>query len=257
MASGKHQKKTTKKKHPLGLILLLAAVAAIVVAAILLLSGREETPVAIMSTEPVESAQPEVQEEESLELGLALANGLILEKVGSYTGAYVEDGTSEVISGVMMAMVTNFGEQDVQYAEITLTYGEGDDAETRHFSVSDLPAGATAVLLEKNREQPIQGRPDAAAAENVAVYMTPMSLNEDVIEVTGLDGILNIRNISEEDITGEIRVHYKYKIDDVFYGGIAFRVTLEGGLEQGEIRQLMAGHYDPENCEILFVEYAP
>ena len=51
--------------------------------------------------------------------------------------------------------------------------------------------------------------------------------------------------------------HYKNKIGDTYYGGIAYRVKVEGGLKAGEIRQVMTSHYNPDNCSIVAIELIP
>ena len=76
---------------------------------------------------------------------------------------------------------------------------------------------------------------------------------EDRIQVGGLEGALNIENISEEDIPGNIVIYYKNVAGDVFYGGITYRVTIEGGLKADEIRQVMSAHFNADNSEIVMV----
>ena len=89
--------------------------------------------------------------------------------------------------------------------------------------------------------------------ENVAVFDEPMDLMADTIRISGMDGMLNVENISDRDITGQIYIYYKYASADTFYGGITFRVPVEGGLKAGELRQVPAGHYSPEGCTLVQV----
>ena len=84
-----------------------------------------------------------------------------------------------------------------------------------------------------------------------------MSIHADVLKLQGLDGALNITNISGEDITGDIVIYYKNSSSDMYYGGITYRVRLEGGLKDGEIRQIMSDHYSTSGSEVLFVTYTP
>ena len=48
-------------------------------------------------------------------------------------------------------------------------------------------------------------------------------------------------------------VYYKNSAEDVFYGGITYRARIEGGLQKGEIRQIMAGHCSKNGSTIMFV----
>ena len=205
---------------------------------------------AVPETE-ITTAPPASDEEPEEMQAMNLGYGLWLEDVGSYTGAYMEDGSNEVVSGVLMAQVVNTSEDALQYAKISVAYAD----KTYDFEVSDLPAGACAILLEKNRQEKPEGIPVSALSENVVFFENGMSAHEDIFEVSGMDGALNVRNISETDIAGDIYVHYKYRTQDIYYGGIAFRVKIEGGIKAGEVRQVMTGHYNPDNCEIVMIEY--
>ncbi len=197
-------------------------------------------------TDPTEDIQINVDPETEFDLG----RGLMITDVGSYTGVYMEDGSDEIVSRVLMAVVTNTSEQDLEYAEITLN---GGDKEAK-FTVSTLPAGASAVLLEKNRMAfPGEDVFTGAQTQLVSFFDVPMSLHEDMLKLQGLDGALNITNISDSDITGDIVIYYKNSSADMYYGGITYRVRLEGGLKAGEIRQIMSDHYSASGSEVLFV----
>lgn len=179
-----------------------------------------------------------------------LGYGVHLERVGSYTGTYMEDGSDQMVSGVMMIRVTNTGEDDIQLMNIQVAYTD----KVYNFMLTNLPAGGTAVLLELDRAPMPEGTPISATVDNVTLFSEPMEADLSVYEISGQDGALNVKNISGADIGGNVYVYYKYKIQDVYYGGITFRVTIEGGLASGELRQIMTSHYNPDNCEIVMVE---
>lgn len=254
---GKYIKKK-ERKNPLVTVFLLVVLAAAVAAVIWWIRNEQPAPDTGASnpSETVGNAAASEPEKETLKLdavepvSINLGHGLILEDVGSYTGAYMEDGSNEIVSGVMMALVTNTAENDLQYAKIAVS----DGAQTFDFEVSDLPAGASVVLLEKNRQAMPAQTPTSATAENVVFFAEPMSAKADFFEISGMEGALNIRNVSDSDITGDIYIHYKYRSQDVYYGGIAFRAKVEGGLKAGEIRQIMTGHFN-DTCEVLLIEY--
>lgn len=52
--------------------------------------------------------------------GVDIGNDLEIVSTGRYAGLFVEDGTDETVSDVFCIRVKNTGEQDVQYAHITL-----------------------------------------------------------------------------------------------------------------------------------------
>ena len=195
------------------------------------------------TTEPALKVQTEHMEN-------YLGKGLTLLEVGKYTGIYMEDGTDEVVSDVLMLIVSNDGDQDIQYAEITISTSGGD----AKFSLSTLPVGEKIVLLEQNRMiWSADEDYSNVKAKNIAVFSEPVTLCAEQLEFQTLDGVINITNISGEDITGDITVYYKNAATDLLYGGITYRIRLEGGLKPDEIRQIMASHFTRSGSRIMFV----
>lgn len=182
------------------------------------------------------------------EVTIDLGYGMTVTDIGSYTGAYVEDGSNEVVSGVLMAVVTNNGTQTVQYAQFQLTDGEN----TAAFSLSTLPPGESVVVLAQKRMAYTAGMTQATV-QNVALFQAEPTLCQDKIKIQALDGALNITNISGEDITGIVVVYYKNSSADMLYGGITYRVVISGGMKAGEIRQLTAAHFSTFGSRIMFV----
>ena len=80
--------------------------------------------------------------------GVAIGNDLEIVSTGRYAGLFVEDGTDETVSDVFCIRVKNTGEQDVQYAHITLSRS----GESYAFDISTLPAGQTVQALELSRQ---------------------------------------------------------------------------------------------------------
>ena len=269
--------KYTKKKKKTGfhgivlvVVLVLAGIAALWIAALsqeedtlplpettqppetqVTQSSAEQTTLATElpeTTVPAETDEP-VRVEESIP-AMDLGHGVYVEQVKNYTGTYMEDGSDEIVSNVMMILVTNTGDSDVQLMNIELNY----PGETCYFKLTNLPAGASAVLLEQNRAPMPEGNPVSAVAVNTALFQTAMNADFSVYEISGASGALNVKNISGQDISGNIYVYYKYKTQDLFYGGITFRVEIKDGLKSGEIRQIMTSHYNPDTCEIVMIE---
>ena len=263
--SGKYAKKKNNRGVGLAVILILAALAAAVA---VMISGRDMIPI---STEPVSTTAPtgdqtetptqeseqEVTEEPTekpTELprpdGIDLGHGLVITDVGSYSGKFMEDGSDEQVNDVLMIVVYNYGVEAIQYAEIGLTVGD----QTANFVMSTLPVGERMMILESGRmAYDADAACTAARAQSVAKFTTPMSLCEDHLQIQTLDGVVNVTNISDSDIDGDIFIYYKNSAADVYYGGITYRMRLEGGMKAGEIRQLMASHFSEAGSTIMFV----
>lgn len=176
--------------------------------------------------------------------------GLQVVKVGSYSGLFLEDGSNDVLSRILMIIVKNNGDRTVQYAEIEMTDGET----TAYFSLSTLPPGESVVLLEKNRMSYADGKDlTEATMKNVALYQQEPTLCEDLLKIQELNGFLNVTNISGEDIDGDIVIYYKNAASDLLYGGITYRITIKGGLVKDELRQIAAKHFTPKGSRIMWV----
>lgn len=252
----KYVKKKKTRKTGLVIALVLLVILVILVLALGLRKpdeGSAAAPSAATNVPETISGESELQAaapaETPEQTEYELERGMVLLEVGSYTGIYMEDGTDEVVTNVLMLVVSNEGEQDIQYAEFTVPTANGD----ARFSLSTLPVGEKIVLLEQNR---MPWSDDEAYSnvitENVAVFSEPMSLCENQLKLQTLDGVMNITNISGEDITGDIVIYYKNAAVDLLYGGITYRIRLEGGLQAGEIRQIMASHFTQSGSRIMF-----
>lgn len=194
----------------------------------------------------------DVQVGELSEVSMSIDRYMEIKNIGSYTGIYMEDGTDEIASGILMIVVKNTSEQDIQYAEIDLMLG----SETAKFKVSTLPAGKSVVLLDQNRMKysaEMDGREVTASSNHVAIAEQLLDLHEDKLKIQVLDGVINVTNISGEDISGEISVYYKNRADDIYYGGITYVAKLRNGIKNGEIQQIMASHFNQPGSEIMFV----
>ena len=250
--SEKKQNSNKKKKSRLTLNLRIVLFLGVFVIAAMLLIHHKKSETA--AQHPVVQDEP-VQIQQSEKIGVKLGNGLEILDVGGYTGAYVEDGTDEIVSGILMLKVINNGTSTVEYASITMEV----NGKTAEFAVSTLKPGATVVLLEKNRmvyDKNANYLDGELACENLSVFREPLNLYEDKIAVQVLDGAINVTNISQEDIPGRISIYYKNAAAGVYYGGITYRVTLENGLKAGEIRQMTAKHFSDTGSEIMFLTIA-
>ena len=126
----------------------------------------------------------------------------------------------------------------------------------REYGVTSIELGAQScnnAVLEKNRRTYSDERHLSVEMADVVKFEDNMDVFPDRYEITGLDGALNVKNISTSDISGDLYVYYKYFSQDQLYGGITFRAKIPGGVKAGEIRQISAGHFNPDNCIVLAV----
>jgi hypothetical protein len=163
----------------------------------------------------------------------------------------MEDGSDEVVSGILMIVVSNTTDTTLQYGKISLKAGETDAI----FELTTLPAGKSAVLLEKSRlayDKTILYTD--AKAENTAYFQQEPSLMADTVKLQFLDGVINVTNISDKDIDGEIVIYYKNAASDLFYGGITYRSRVAGGLKAGQTQQIAGAHASKTGSAAMFVQ---
>ena len=179
-----------------------------------------------------------------------LGDGVEIVGLISYTGAFMEDRTDEVVTDVLGILVKNTGDEYIQTMDITLTAGETQ----AQFSLSTLFPGDTIVVLEKNRmaysTAPVF---EQASTSAVARFAEHPGMCEQQLEIQCLNGVINITNISQQDIAGDICIYYKNYVDGLYYGGITYRIRIEGGLPAGRIHQGTAAHFSPQNSTVVFV----
>ncbi len=142
---------------------------------------------------------------------------LKLVAVYDYSGYYIEDGTEDAIDSVAVLEVTNLSDAAIEYATITLIA----EAESLHFTVSLLPAGQTALVMEADRKSCkdsavfTYGGSEISSLESLDMCQGQVSITTDS------SGAVTVTNVSTTDIS-ELRLFYKNRLDTGEYvGGIA------------------------------------
>lgn len=177
---------------------------------------------------------------------------LVVSDLGAYSGNYMEDGSDALISNVLMLVVKNTSDKAVEYAEISV---DADFAYAK-FTVSALPAGESAVVLESaqmvydpNTEYSLDGIVASYYEDN------SFTLHPELFDITGAEGEISVKNISDKSISGPVYVYYKLVKDGFFLGGITYRAVIEDGISAGETAAAQANHYSDEHARLLFVSY--
>ena len=259
--SGKYERKNKKSGKPFWLILLAAVLLfAAVAAGVIFLTGEDlpEEPVQ-PSTMPAETDQipqeseetavPEETEEEPYLL--AVDSSIRVLEIGSYTGAYMEDGSDDAVENILQITVKNMGSEPLQYSKFRLISDSGEEA---LFEMTTLFPGEKMTVLEANRktfDETVEY--SSVKSENLAYFQYEPSLQEDKLQIQPLDGGFNIKNISDEDISGKIVIYFKDYSDGRYVGGITYSGTIQGGMKAGEIRQIMTSNFTAEGTKVVFI----
>lgn len=184
-------------------------------------------------TEPTETTEPEP------------VRTLSVIEVAGYTGYFVEDGSDEIVENVACILVENTTEEYLDYGLITANFGEKEYT----FTVTGLPGGSSAWVLETNRGTADAGDTYAYVGETISPLRQVVT-QDDRVTVELKEGIIAVTNVSEKDLPS-VRVYYKSLLDDgVLLGGITYTVLAEG-LKAGESRELTAGHCLPQGSVVV------
>ena len=190
--------------------------------------------------------EPGQEQEESVELPYSISGtDLTVDKITSYDGIFIEDGSDEETTGVTAIVLTNQGDMDVEYAEITARQSD----QVLSFKASAIPAGATVVVLEANGT----AWSDQAVTQiyGSATDGSEFGMSEDAVQIQDNgDNSITVTNLSGEDIP-RVRFFDKYKMDeDTFVGGIAYVAKLTD-LGEGESQTVRPSHYVSGSSEVL------
>lgn len=233
-----------KKKFVGALILAILLLVVLIVKFPLETITETEGEKESISNKEISSAQIESNVEQEINLG----SNVYVTGVDTYIGAYVEDGSDEFVENIMMLTLENKGEEYIQFATVTLN-------NNYIFEITTLFPGEKVLVLEKNRaEYQADFGIESAEISNVALFAECPSMNEDVLKITGEDGMITITNVSGEKFAGG-KVFYKNVLDDGYLGGITYAGTIPE-LEADEMVKLSAKHFVNDSSEFVFVTYA-
>ena len=138
-----------------------------------------------------------------------------------------------------------------RYAHITLSRS----GERYAFDISTLPAGQTVQALELSRQAPPDEPEELTAAVSLyAVFSEPLSLHEDLFDITTEQNTITVTNRGDSAVS-QVYVYYKNASGDLLLGGITYRAGLTD-LGPGETQSCYAGHFS-DGSRLLFVTYAP
>ena len=181
-----------------------------------------------------------------------LGSGVVIRSVSRDSGPFVEDGSVQEVADVLQMTVSNTSEKDIQFLRIKAENGDN----TAYFDITTLPAGGTVKVQESSAmEYPNWIEECTYSIENLAFFREDRSLYPDMFTVTAQDGWISVENHSSQDITSDIYVYFKNMDDDVFSGGITYRVKFSGGIPAGETAEEQSIHYLSDKSKIMYLTY--
>lgn len=176
---------------------------------------------------------------------------LVVESIGSYTGNFLEDGSDTPIVDVAAMLVTNNSSQMLQVGQIDFKV---NDSETATFLISNLPAGTSVLVLEKNGRT-YNSKEDYSYGNVTSAYMDSASTHSDKFDISMEDGKVILKNKTDKTYS-KIYVYYKYvQIGGAYKGGITYRTLLEN-VASGATAEAVASHMNPSSSRVVDIRYA-
>lgn len=173
---------------------------------------------------------------------------LVIQKIDSYDGIYLEDGSDRSVTGIAAMVLVNNGTTGVEYANITMT----QNGAQLQFKATAVPAGATVVVQENS----------AAAYSSASYYqcsadvaeLEKFEMSSSLVKVEeNENGTLTITNLTDETIPC-VRVFYKFAMEKgvIYVGGITYTGKITE-LEPGVPQQVAPSHYAAGSSEVMMV----
>lgn len=173
---------------------------------------------------------------------------LTIENISSYDGIFLEDGSDQEVSGITAMVLKNTGDVNVEYTSITLKR----DGEELQFEASDIPAGATVVVQEKNKAA--YGSGTFTDCSGIAAELDSFEMSEDQVKVEETEGgALQVTNLTDSEIPC-IRIFYKFYMADQqsYVGGITYTAKLTN-VAGGSSQTVTPSHYVAGSSQVLMV----
>ncbi len=171
---------------------------------------------------------------------------VVVEKLTTYNGYYIEDGQDEPVTDVAAIVLTNKG-SDLAFVGVGIAQAAG----SLSFTGSRIPAGASVVILEQNKKTYDGGECYTCTA---TLNRQDHDLQEERIKIEQEEnGTFTVTNISEE-VFPVVRVQFKSYLpsENVYVGGITYTITLTEFEPNAEVN-VNSSHYDPRYTKFITV----
>ena len=170
------------------------------------------------------------------------------ERLASYDGPFVEDGSDDEVTGISALVLRNCGERTVTDALVTLQ----QEALTMTFQAQTIPPGGTVLVLERDR-QPYTSTKFALCSGQATVEEAILLAATDLCITVSQMNWITVTNMSNRYMSN-VRLEHKGWLDEpgICVGGIVY-VTSIGDLAPGKTVSVYADHFADEYSRIIRV----
>lgn len=216
----KNKNKNNKKQKLITIVLAVILILLIIWAVNVYRESSKE--------EKVQESQQEITFPYELEDGK-----LEIESLFQFSGTNpdCEDKDGENIAALN---IINRSEQYLSSAEIRINLADGTKLV---FKVTDMPAGQSAMIFEKNNKS-YDLSENCTSIEDTAEYEETTALMEDKLTIDVQDTTITLTNISDEDLTN-LLLHCHCLFDEAYFGGLTYTYPVDS-IPVGESVSLQA-----------------
>ena len=209
--------------------------------------NRPEEATGGADTETVASATR--QDAPSAAEKAGLPDGVTIETVFPYSGAYVEDGSNAACENVCAILLYNDSPVHYQYLRFSLETAGG----VYTFAASTLFAGARMTVLCEEKAPFAEGEVLSAALLTSVPFQEPPSVHTDTLEITYADGFINVKNRTDAALSN-VYVYFKDTDGNGYLGGSTYRASF-GEIPAGGTVQTGAANMRRATCRVVFATY--
>lgn len=174
---------------------------------------------------------------------------LYCERVGIYSGRFVEDTSDRKIEDVVAMLISNKSDRYLDIAMLTYEI----NGKTANFKVTGLPAGKSAWVLESSGMQ-TSDNPVVKYLDSVIAYRDEAVSQAEQLTIRAEGNSLLVTNVSDKTLY-HVYVYYKVlHADGNFLGGITYGVGF-GDLAPGQTSDSLAAHYQEGKTQIVRVAW--
>lgn len=171
-----------------------------------------------------------------------------VQKINSYSGKFVEDGSDKKVSNIISLVVKNNSRKDIQYTSIEVSINGNERAK---FNITNLPSGQSATVIESTGKIKYKSGDRYNIVNCTYSDIDKLPMNDNKIKVSTNDSSIKIKNISNKNL-GTVYVYYKNTKGNSYLGGITYRAKFEN-VDKGKELTGSTKHFS-KNSEIVMVD---
>lgn len=176
------------------------------------------------------------------------STGMQINKIKSYSGKFVENGSDKKVSNILALEVKNTSKKDLQYGQIKLQI---NNKKTATFDLTNLPAGKTVTVIESTGSISYNSGDSYKYEEATYASVDKLPMSENKVKVSTNGSDITVQNISNKDL-GTVYVYYKNTKDNSYLGGITYRAKFEN-VEKGKNYTASTSHFS-DSSKIVMVD---